>query len=75
MTKVLLTHSYFLAFDAKQKKAAQPYPPLATIYAAALLREKDFEVKLWDSMFRKSAEEVLTAIKEFTPDFFVVYDD
>lgn len=58
-----------------KKKAAQPYPPLATIYAAALLREKDFEVKLWDSMFRKSAEEVLTAIKEFTPDFFVVYDD
>jgi len=44
---------------------------LATIYAASLLREKGFEVKLWDTMFRQSANEVLQAIEAFNPDFLL----
>ena len=36
---VLLTHSYHLYYDRKQAERQQPYPPLGTIYAAALVRE------------------------------------
>ena len=39
MKEILFTHSYFMRMDPKQWKTMQPYPPLATIYAAALLRE------------------------------------
>ena len=54
--KVLFTHSYFLNFDAKQLKTKTPFPPLATLYAAALLRENGFDVKLADLQFSSSAE-------------------
>ena len=43
--KVLFTHSYFLQFDKKQLELSKPYPPLATIQAAALLRRNNFEVQ------------------------------
>ena len=39
MVDVLLTHSYHLYYDRKQVRKMQPYPPLGTLYAAALLRE------------------------------------
>src|SRR5437762_3323681 len=35
MSDVLLGHGYYLRFDPKQWAAAQPYPPLGTLYAAA----------------------------------------
>jgi len=35
---VLLTHSYHLYFDRKQTRKMRPYPPLGTLYAAALLQ-------------------------------------
>ena len=38
MVDVLLTHSYHLYYDRKQTRKMQPYPPLGTLYAAALLR-------------------------------------
>ena len=38
MADVLLTHSYHLYYDRKQTRKMQPYPPLGTLYAAALLR-------------------------------------
>lgn len=75
MKKVLLTHSYFLQFDAKQKKLGQPYAPLGTLYAAALLRQHKFSVSLFDVMFSQSADEVIPVIEKGKPDYFVIYDD
>lgn len=75
MKKILFSHSYFLHFDPKQWKAAQPYAPLGTIYAAALMRENGYVVSLFDTMFSKSPEEAILPIKEMQPDFFVIYDD
>src|SRR5580700_5661275 len=75
MSRILFSHSYFMRFDPKQWKWMQPYAPLATIQAAAVMREKGFEVKLHDVMFSLSAEEVMPVLKEFRPDYFVVYDD
>jgi anaerobic magnesium-protoporphyrin IX monomethyl ester cyclase len=73
--KVLFTHSYFLRFDPKQWKQQQPYPPLATIYAAAVLREKGAEVELFDTMFSRTPSELETFIQDFNPDVLVIYDD
>ncbi len=39
---VLLTHSYHLPYDRKQVRKMQPYPPLGTLYAAAVLREQRY---------------------------------
>jgi radical SAM superfamily enzyme YgiQ (UPF0313 family) len=72
--KVLFTHSYFLRFDEKQFKQRKPYPPLATIQAAAYLRENGHEVSLFDTNFAHSAEEVIPYLEE-KPDVLVIYDD
>ena len=75
MYKILFSHSYFLRFDAKQWATGQPYPPLGTLYAAAVMREKGYEVDLFDSMFAYGPDEVIAAIRKHQPDFFVIYDD
>jgi radical SAM superfamily enzyme YgiQ (UPF0313 family) len=75
MNKVLFTHSYFLRFDPKQWATAQPYAPLGTLYAAAVMRENEFNVSLFDTMFAKSPDEVINVIETVRPDFFVLYDD
>jgi len=64
-----------LRFDPKQWQLGQPYAPLGTLYAAALMRENDYKVSLFDTMFVSNPEEVIPAIAENKPDFFVVYDD
>jgi radical SAM superfamily enzyme YgiQ (UPF0313 family) len=75
MNRVLFTHSYFMRYDPKQWATAQPYPPLATIGAAALLRENGFRVSLFDTMFVKQPDEVVPVFEAERPDIFVVYDD
>jgi anaerobic magnesium-protoporphyrin IX monomethyl ester cyclase len=75
MKNILFTHSYFLRFDPKQWKTAQPYAPLGTLYAAALMREKGYDVELYDTMFAQSPHEVLEYLQKYQPKFFVIYDD
>jgi len=75
MSSILFSHSYFLRFDPKQWDAGQPYPPLGTLYAAALLREHHYEVALFDTMFAKAPGEISPILEAQRPDFFVIYDD
>ncbi|MDB5199359.1 MAG: radical protein [Chitinophagaceae bacterium] len=75
MKKILFSHSYFLRFDPKQWSTGQPYAPLGTLYAAALMRENGYDVSLFDVMFSHQPEEVIAALDEQQPDFFVMYDD
>jgi len=75
MKNILFSHSYFLNLDPKQFKLGRPYPPLGTLYAAALMRKHHYNVALFDSMFAGYAEEVCDAIEKHRPDYFVVYDD
>ncbi len=75
MDTILFTHSYFLRFDPKQWKAGQPYPPLGTLYASALMREKGYPVALFDTMFAESPDELIRAIEKFKPRWLVIYDD
>jgi len=75
MKSILFTHSYFLRFDPKQWQLGQPYPPLGTLYAAALMRDNSYQVSLFDTMFTSDPEEVTSVIAQHNPDFFVIYDD
>lgn len=73
--RVLFTHSYFLHLDPKQVAHAQPYPPLGTILAAAVLREQGYTVQLFDVMFARQPEAIQSSLDAFKPDVLVVYDD
>jgi radical SAM superfamily enzyme YgiQ (UPF0313 family) len=73
--KILFSHSYFMRFDSKQWNLGQPFPPLGTILAAAVLREAGHEVFLFDSQFSHSANDILPFLDKHKPDVFVICDD
>ncbi|HRI58578.1 MAG TPA: radical SAM protein [Saprospiraceae bacterium] len=75
MPGILFTHSYFYRFDPKQWKAAQPYPPYGTLYAAAVMRECGYEVNLFDTALKNSPAEILPVLAETKPKYLVIYDD
>ena len=70
MNKILFSHSYFLRFDPKQWATGQPYAPIGTLYAAALMREKGYEVSFLDTMFAHGPEEVILPLEKNKPDYF-----
>jgi radical SAM superfamily enzyme YgiQ (UPF0313 family) len=73
--KILLSSAYFLRLDPKQFRAQTPYPPLATLYAAAVLRKAGYEVQVFDTQFCQSGNDIESHLKKFQPDIFVIYDD
>ena len=75
MKKILFTHSYFYKFDQKQWNTHQPYPPLGTIYAAAVMRQAGYDVSLFDTALIDSPELINPVIKKDKPDYLVIYDD
>ncbi|HEY9004769.1 MAG TPA: radical SAM protein [Ohtaekwangia sp.] len=72
---ILFTHSYFYKFDPKQWRFKQPYPPLATILAAAVMREAGFPVALFDTALRDTPVEITKEIEQHKPKYLVIYDD
>lgn len=75
MKNILFSHSYFLRFDPKQWATGQPYAPIGTLYAAALMREKGYQVSFFDTMFANGPAEIIPSLEKDTPDFLVLYDD
>jgi len=75
LNNILFTHSYFLRFDPKQWAIGQPYAPLGTLYAASNMRMNGYNVSFFDNMFSYTAHDVVPAIAQNKPDFFVIYDD
>jgi len=75
MPKILFTHSYFLGFDPKQFEQMQPYPPLGTLFAAAVMRDAGYQVSLFDPMFSSSPNEILPHLEKEKPVYLVIYDD
>jgi len=75
MKKILFTHSYFYRFDPKQWDTKQPYPPLGTIYAAAVMRESGYNVALFDTALIDTPEKISPVIELEKPDYLVIYDD
>ena len=75
MKKILFTHSYFYRFDPKQWGTKQPYPPLGTIYAAAVMREAGYKVSFFDTALIETSEKIIPIIEKEKPNFLIIYDD
>lgn len=75
MSSILFSHSYYYKLDAKQWKNKMPFPPLGTIYAASLLRKNGYNVNLFDTNLRDNPFEIETLLKEYKPNYLVIYDD
>lgn len=75
MAEVLLTHSNHLYSDRKQVEKMQPYPPLQTTLASALLRERGFETALFDPTLAEPHEGFLRMLEAERPRMVVVCED
>ena len=75
MAQVLITHSYHLAFDAKQVRKMQPYVPLGMLYAATALRESNVTVAAFDSMLEDPATGFPKALHHHSPCIVAIYED
>src|SRR5437762_2647807 len=74
-SEILLGQSYFLRFDQKLWRAMQPYPPLGTLYAAALIRDRGHEVRVFDAMLAASTDEWDAMLDESRPEVAVLFED
>ena len=75
MLSILVGHSYFLRFDEKQRRRAKPYPPLATLQIAALLREGGHGVALFDAMLADGIEDYEATLDLARPRLVLFYED
>lgn len=75
MNNILLSSSYFLKQDPKEFKSMNLYAPLGTLYAASYLKQKGYTVSLFDTMLADSESDLITKLKEYNPEIFVIYDD
>ena len=75
MADVLLTHSYHLYYDRKQTRKMQPYLPLGTLYAAALLRSAGISVAVFDTMLNNPEQGFQAALEQHRPRVVVLYED
>ena len=69
---ILLTHANHLYSDRKQVRKMQPYPPLQTLIAAALLRRDGHEVVFFDCTFDR---DFLPVLNRCRPDLVAVCED
>lgn len=75
MSTVLVTNSYFYKLDAKQWRFKQPYPPLGSLQAAAIVRDAGFDVVFFDVGLKNNPNEIEVEIKKNQPEYLVIYDD
>ncbi|HMF74534.1 MAG TPA: radical SAM protein [Bryobacteraceae bacterium] len=75
MADILLTHSNHLYYDRKQVQKMQPYPPLQTLLAAAVLREQGIDVALFDATFDAPEDGFVKALDLHLPRLVVVCED
>jgi anaerobic magnesium-protoporphyrin IX monomethyl ester cyclase len=75
VARVLFAHGHLLRHDAKQYAIGKPYPPLATLIAAAHVRALGHDVALYDPMLEDDTSHFSSALECARPDFVVLYDD
>lgn len=75
MLSILVGHSFFLRFDSKQFDRAKPYPPLATLQVAALLRRLGHEVAFFDAMLADGTQDFEASLDAARPQVVLLYED
>ena len=69
---IMLTHANHLYSDRKQVRKMQPYPPLQTLIAAALLRRDGHRVVFFDCTFDR---DFISTMDTYQPDVVAVCED
>jgi anaerobic magnesium-protoporphyrin IX monomethyl ester cyclase len=72
---VLLTHSNHIFSDEKQRRKMEPYPPLQTLLAAAVLRQRGIAVEVCDIALESPETKLATTIERMAPSLVVVCED
>ena len=72
---VLLTHSNHVFSDEKQRRKMEPFPPLQTLLAAAVLRECGISVKVCDIALESPEDLLSNAIRDSAPCLVAVCED
>ncbi|MDI1257443.1 MAG: radical SAM protein [Flavobacterium sp.] len=75
MSDILFSHSYYYKLDPKQWKNKTPFPPLGTLYAAALMRKNGYNVDLFDTNLLDSPFAIAPILSTLKPKYLVIYDD
>jgi anaerobic magnesium-protoporphyrin IX monomethyl ester cyclase len=75
VARILFAHGHLLRNDAKQYAIGKPYPPLATLFAAAHVRALGHAVALYDPMLDDDTSGFRGAIERERPQVVVLYDD
>jgi radical SAM superfamily enzyme YgiQ (UPF0313 family) len=75
LSEVLLGQAYHLRFDPKLWRAMEPYPPLGTLYAAAVLRERGFDVAVHDAMLARDERDWEARLESERPRYAVLFED
>jgi radical SAM superfamily enzyme YgiQ (UPF0313 family) len=70
--RLLLTHGYFIADDAKEQKIMKPYVPLGLLYLSSHLRSKGMEAEIYDSTFG-SRDELFSLLDNGDPGVLGIY--
>jgi anaerobic magnesium-protoporphyrin IX monomethyl ester cyclase len=75
VANVLFSHGHLLRHDAKQYAIGKPYPPLATLIAAAHVRSLGHRASLFDPMLDADTSRFSEALDRQRPDVVAIYDD
>jgi anaerobic magnesium-protoporphyrin IX monomethyl ester cyclase len=67
MSKILLSHGYFLEEDAKERKIMRPYPPLGILYISAYLEQNGYVNDVFDTTFSSKESFYQFLLKEQPP--------
>jgi anaerobic magnesium-protoporphyrin IX monomethyl ester cyclase len=75
MLSILVCHSYFLRFDSKQQQRGKPYPPLATLQVASVLRNAGHEITFFDAMLAEDYSRFERQLDVLKPQLVLFYED
>jgi anaerobic magnesium-protoporphyrin IX monomethyl ester cyclase len=53
---LLLAHGFFLEEDPQEQRVLRPYAPLGLLYLSSHLKQRGFDVRVFDATFRSFAE-------------------
>lgn len=72
MPDLLLTHGYFLYEDPKEIQIMKPYAPLGILYLCSHLRNKGFDVEVFDTTF-SSRDQLFQHLRTEKPSVLGIY--
>jgi radical SAM superfamily enzyme YgiQ (UPF0313 family) len=72
MPELLLTHGYFLFEDPKERQIMKPYAPLGILYLCSHLRNRGFDVDVFDTTF-SSREDLFRHLRTEKPSILGLY--